>query len=79
MGDEDEGRAALGLFGEHQVDDGAARGLVEISRGLVGEEQVRATREGDGDDDTLAHAAGQLVGILSHALLWLGDLHRAEQ
>ena len=47
--------------------------------GLVGEQQLRATGQRDGDDDPLAHATRHLVRVRLEALLGLGDLHRPQQ
>jgi len=51
----------LGRELEHQPDDGRRRHGVELSRGLVGEQESRALRECRADGDALLLAAGELV------------------
>ena len=64
MGDQDQGGAALGLFCEHQFDDGAAGGLVEIAGRLVGEEDFRPDRQGAGERHALLLPARHLRRIM---------------
>ncbi len=52
---------------------------VEGRGGFVGDEDIGVARERHGDHDALAHAAGELVRILVHALLGLGDTHEVEK
>ena len=49
-------------------EDLCLHGHVERGRRLVGEQHLRAQREGHRDHHALAHAAGELVGIGAHAL-----------
>src|SRR5882724_10023302 len=69
----------IGLVGDY--DDGVAVGVelveeshdlvaglgVEVSGGLVGEDDGGAVDEGASDGDTLALASGELVGLVHHA------------
>ena len=64
MGDEDHGHVPLALLVLQQVEDLGLDGDVERGGGLVGEQQLRTAGQGDGDHHPLAHAAGQLVGVL---------------
>ena len=48
-------------------------GDVERGRGLVGDQDLRAAGERDGNHDPLAHSAGQLVRILVESLLRIAD------
>jgi hypothetical protein len=79
VGDQDHGHLAVALQRLEQVEDLRLHGDVERRRGLVGEEQLGAARQGDGDHDPLAHAARHLVGVHAQAALGLGDAHRGEQ
>ena len=65
VGDEDHRHVAVALLVGEQVEDLGLDGDVERGGGLVGEEQLRAAGQRDGDRDALAHAAGQLVGVLA--------------
>ena len=66
VGDEDDGVA----FGVKLVEEGhdLVAGLgVEVSGGLVGEDDGRVVDEGTGDGDALSLTAGELVGLVQHA------------
>ena len=77
--DEHHRHVALALLLLQQVEDLGLHGDVERGRGLVGEQQLRAARERDGDHDALAHASGELVRVLRQATLGLGDADRLQQ
>ena len=62
-----------------RVEDLRLHGDVERGGRLVGEQQLRAAGEGDGDHHPLAHAARQLVRVLAHPPRRLGDAHVGEQ
>ena len=62
VGDKEIGEAQLGLEVLHQVDDLRLNGDVEGRDRLVTDDKVGVEREGAGDDDALALAAGELVG-----------------
>ena len=79
VGDEDHRHVPVLLLLVEQVEDLGLHGDVEGRGGLVGEEQLGAAGERDGDRDALAHAAGQLVGVLAEAPLRVGDADRVEQ
>ena len=79
VGDEHHRHEALALLRLQQVEDLGLHGHVERGRRLVGEEQLRAAGERDRDHHALAHAARQLVRVLAHAALGLGDPDRREQ
>ncbi len=67
MGDEDEGRAFFAVEGEEEVEDDGAGGGVEVSGGLVGEEDRGAEGEGAGQGHALLLAAGELDGVVVEA------------
>src|SRR5690606_32154632 len=66
VGDEDEAEVqAFHQVGE-QVDDLGLYGDVEGGDGFVGDEHVGVEREGAGDGDALALAAGEFVPVVAH-------------
>ena len=77
VGDEHHRHVAVALLVGEQVEDLRLHGDVERGGGLVGEEQLGAARQGDGDGDALAHAAGELVRVLRDAPLGIGDARRS--
>ena len=62
-----------------QVEDLRLNRHVERRCRLVGEENRRRAREGDGHDGALAHAAGEVVRAELHALLRSVDADKAHQ
>src|SRR5438552_2087629 len=56
----------------------ASVGEAEVP-GLVGDDEPRPSRQRDGADDALPHAAAHLVGILAHPPLGGGDPDGAEK
>ena len=64
VGDEEHGGAQLAHEGLEVVEDAPLDGDVQSAGGLVGDEQIGAGRQADGDEGALAHAAGELVGVL---------------
>ena len=79
MGDVDNADAALRLDAFDQLQDLGLDGHVQRGGGLVADEHIRVTGQGDGDDHALAHAAAELVGILAHPLFRLLNAHLGEQ
>jgi hypothetical protein len=61
---------------EKEVEHRVPRGLVEIARGLVGEDQVGLPRQGAGDGHALLLAARELLGI---ALGQCGEAETVDQ
>ena len=68
MGDEDEGGAFDAVEVEEEFEDVRAVGGVEVAGGLVGEDDGRAEDEGAGEGDALLLAAGELDGVVVHAV-----------
>ncbi len=68
VGDEDEGGAFDAVELEQEVEDVGAVGGVEVAGGLVGEDDGRAEDEGAGEGDALLLAAGELDGVVVHAV-----------
>src|SRR6202034_2590047 len=62
VGGDHEGGAVLGVEVQQQVDDLGSGGGVEVSGGLVGQEQAGLHDQGAGDRDALLLAARQLRG-----------------
>ena len=78
VGDHDDGHAQLFLQFLHQFQDLRLDGHVQSGGGLVGDEDVGLAGQGHGDHHALPHAAGQLIGILLHALGGLVHAHQGE-
>ena len=68
VGDEDEGGAGALVVLKQEVENHAAVGGVEVAGGLVGHDDGRLDDEGAGDGDALLLAAGELDGVVVHAL-----------
>ena len=66
MGDDDDG-VALGVEVVEEGHDLVAGFGVEVSGGLVGEDDGGVVDQGAGDGDALALAAGELIGLVHHA------------
>ena len=66
VGDDDDG-VALGVELVEEGHDLVAGLGVEVSGGLVGEDDGGVVDQGAGDGDALALAAGELVGLVHHA------------
>ena len=64
VGDEEHRGAQLAHEGLEVVEDASLDGDVQGAGGLVGDEQVGAGGQSDGDEGALTHAAGELVGVL---------------
>ena len=76
--DEDETHL-LGLAQfKQQVHDLGLNGHVEGRCRFVGDDEARRGEQGYGDDDALAHAAGELVRVLLEPLLGRGDVDLAQ-
>ena len=65
--------------GPHQIEDLGLDRHVEGRRRLVGDDDVGLRREGERDHHPLAHAARELVRVLLHPQLRLGDPDLPEQ
>ena len=63
VGDHKQGRSLFGGQLGDQVENPRLNDDVERGGRLVGDQQTRAAGQGDGQDDALALAAGELVGI----------------
>ena len=73
MGDEQQGGVLLGdEFGE-KAQHPSLHGDIEGRRRLVGDEQRRAARHGDGDPDALTLPARQLVRVGPHGPRRIGE------
>src|SRR6266566_5121374 len=77
--DEDQGHARLALDVLEEIEILRLDGDVEVRRRLVGDDEPRPSRQRDGADDALPHAAAHLVGILAHPPLGGGDPDGAEK
>lgn len=76
MSHDDHRRAFFAIEVEEQVRNRTPRFPIQVSRGLVGEEQTGSRGEGSGDTDPLLFTAGKLSGIMVDAL---GEPHTREQ
>ena len=79
VGDEHDGGAALAAELLQERDDLRLDRDIQRRRRLVGDDQLRLGGQGQGDDDALAHAAGEFVGIAVDALLGGGDADLGEK
>ncbi|KAG1217387.1 hypothetical protein G6F35_009204 [Rhizopus arrhizus] len=73
--DEQHGHADFALQVPDQVDDLGLDGDVQRGRGFIGDQQLRAARQGHGDHHALAHAAGQVARVLRHAAVGFRHLY----
>ena len=65
--DEERGEVVLRTEVAEEGEDLGLDGDVEGGGGLVGDEELGAVDEGHGDDEPLALAAGELVGVVAEA------------
>ena len=79
VGDEDNARTGLFLELLDKLDDLGLDGHVQSGGGLIGNDELGVAGQGDGDDHTLAHTAGQLMRVLLEAFLRRGNAHLGEQ
>ena len=79
VGDEHDRGAVLLAEALQQRNDLRLDRDVERGGRLVGDDQARLAGKRQGDDDALAHAAGELVRILVETLLGRGDAGLLEQ
>ena len=79
MGDPDDGHAQLFLEPPHQVHNLCLNGHVQRCGRLVGDEQLGITAQAHGDHHTLAHTAGELVGIVIQARFGPGNADHLEE
>ena len=54
-------------------------GHVQGGGGLIGQDDRRVVGHGDGDDHPLAHTAGELVRVVLHPPLGVGDPHQLKE
>ncbi len=67
MGDDDEG-ASLTVKLAEELQDLPADGLVQVTGGLVGENQARLVDERPGDGDALSFTTGELGRAVSESM-----------
>ncbi len=79
MGDEDHRRPGLGLAAGEQAEHLGLHGDVERRGRLIGDDQPGPAGHRHGDHRPLAHAARELVRILAHPSLGIGDVDLAQQ
>ena len=79
VSDVDDGHVLLALQLADQLQDLSLDGHVQRGSGLVADQNLRVASHGDGDDDALTHAAGELMGILVVAALGVRDAHQFQQ
>ncbi len=78
VGDEQHGQPqVVDQVSQHRDDLGLHR-HVEPRRGLVEDQQLRRMDNGEGNHDSLSHAPAELVGVLAHGPLGVGDLYLAQ-
>ena len=69
MRNEEDGKAYLLLQFQQQMNDLSLDGHIERGRRLIGNQQFRATAQGDCDHHTLGHASRQFVRVHVHDAL----------
>jgi hypothetical protein len=79
VGDQDDGEPLVALQLGEQVQHPGADGHVEHRGWLVGHQQIRPDRQGAGDGDALALAAGELEGQPVDEVLRGQEAHGPEQ
>ena len=75
VGDEDDGQVVLDLHLLEQLQDLGLNGHIQCGGGLVADQDLRVAGHRNGNDDTLAHTARKLVGILRKAHLGVSNAH----
>ena len=78
MGDVNDGQVIFVLQLLEQLQNLRLNGHIKRGGRLVADEDFGVAGDGDGDDHALAHAAGELVRIILHALLRLQDTDIAQ-
>ena len=76
MGDPNDRHAKFLLQILHQLNNLCLNGHIQRRGGLIGDQQVGLTGQGNGDHHPLAHPAGKLVGIVFHPF---GGIRNADQ
>ena len=76
--DDDDGGVELTLQVLQEVQDLRLDGHVEGRRRLVGDQQARVVDQPHRDHRALPHAAGELVRVVVHPAVGLGDAHPVE-
>ena len=79
VGDQHHRHESLALLLLQQIEDLRLHRDVERGRRLVGEQQLRAAREGNRDHDALAHATRELMRVLTHAARGFGNADGSQQ
>ena len=79
MGDEQDGGVDPVFQVAQQVQHLGLDGHVQGGGGLIGDDQPGVAGQGHGDDDALAHPAGQLMGVHPVDPLAVGDAHQFQQ
>ena len=79
MGDENDGQIALAVEPIDQVQDLGLHRDVERGGRLVGDQHFRLQGQCHGDHDALTHATGELVGVVAHPALGIGNADRTKQ
>ena len=79
VGDDDDSGARLLLGDLEDIQDLGLDRHIESRRRLVGDDDLRIVRDCDSNDDTLAHATGELVRIRIETVLRIGDADKREE
>ena len=67
VGNQHHSHAHIPLQLTDQLQNLRLNGHIQCSGRLVRYQQIRLTRQGNGNDHTLTHATGQLMGVFCHA------------
>ena len=79
MGYEHDCRAGLCLDHPHEIEDLGLDGHIEFGGGLIGNNHAWPVGDRHCDHASLAHPAGELVGVLIYPVLGLTDSHARQQ
>ena len=78
MGDQHDGCTHSAVEFHHQLENLRLDGHIQRRGRLIGNQQLGVARQGHRNHHPLAHAARELVRVVVHAALRIGDAHQAQ-
>ncbi len=79
VGDKQHGGAGFPAQEIQQIENALLHRHIQRAGGLIGNDHVRAQGNGDGNQHALFHPAGELMGILLHALFGVAQADLCQQ